>query len=260
MTVLGEDAGEARGGVVSADADGVGSEIQAVAALDGPDVVGVGTGHGEGHYLRPGGAGIERGVLEGVYIREFERGAAVDRRGAGVGIRHAKQHHAAGRSRRGDVEASCARDRASHIDQAAAADGVQRGGGAQGDTAAERQISGGHIAVVGILNRHAAGSADAADASATTAAASTTTAKTTRACATIAGAADAAAASACGTPDAASACGTPAAATAEGIRSHISGKAKDPGCDRCSIAAFAAGNGSTITTTSGTSRTTPSAI
>ena len=95
----GEDAGEARGGVVSADADGVGSEIQAVAALDGTDVVGVGASHAEGHRLRPGGAGIERGVLEGVYIREFERGAAVDRRGAGVGIRHAKPHHAAGRGR-----------------------------------------------------------------------------------------------------------------------------------------------------------------
>ncbi len=200
----GEGAGEARGSVVGADADGVVSEIQGVAALDGPDVVGVGTGHGEGHHLRPGGASIERGVLEGVYIREFERAAAVDRRGARVGIRHAKPHHAAGRSRRGDVEVTGARDRGGRdIDQAAAADGVERGGGAQGDTSAERQVSGCHIAVVGILNRHAAGSAGAAYraiAATATTATTATTAKTTRACSTIPAAlACAAAASASGT-------------------------------------------------------------
>jgi len=80
-----EGAGEARGGVVGADADGVVSEIQVVAALDGPDLVGVGTGHAEGHRLRAGGAGIELGVLKGVHIPELER-AAADGGRAGVGV------------------------------------------------------------------------------------------------------------------------------------------------------------------------------
>ena len=105
------------------------------------------------------------------------------------------------------------------------------------------------------MNRHAAGSTGAADFGLTTTATTATTAKTIRACGTIAAAgAGAAAASACGTPGGA---GAAAAAAAKGIRSQISGKANDPGGDRCSIAAATSGLTTTNTTIRGTSRTTP---
>jgi hypothetical protein len=78
-----------------------------------------------------------------------------------------------------------------------------------------------------------------------------TTAKTTRACGTMAAAgAGAAASSACGTPGAGSGgAGATATAAAEGIRTQYGcGKAIDPGCDLCSIAAATAGVRNTITT------------